>query len=95
MAYPSGRQVSFTRDAQGQVTQVSTCENSSGTWSPVLQTNQWQPYGPFSGASLDLHELAQQLDDRQQDFPTTPVIVDGICLREVLDRIGRNFEWTE
>jgi RHS repeat-associated protein len=52
ITYPSGREVSFTRDAQGQVTAVATRADAAAASSAVLQSIAWQPYGPFSVATL-------------------------------------------
>jgi hypothetical protein len=46
------------------------------------------PYLP----TLDISLLAAHLNDRRQDFPTTPFIIEGICLREALDAIGRELD---
>ncbi len=42
--------------------------------------------------TLDLPELAAHLDDIRQDCPTRPVIIEGICLREVLYKISRKLD---
>jgi hypothetical protein len=42
--------------------------------------------------TLNLSALAEHLDDIQRDFPTTLLIIDGICLRKVLDTIGRKLD---
>jgi RHS repeat-associated protein len=52
LTYPSGRELSFTRDAQGQVTSLKTRAGSGEPWMPVLEQITWQPFGPFSGAVL-------------------------------------------
>jgi hypothetical protein len=49
------------------------------------------PYRPYV-ETLDLRELALQLNERKQDLPTTSVIIEGICLREVLNAIGRTLD---
>lgn len=38
--------------------------------------------------TLKLPMLAAHLDERREDFPATPFIIEGICLREVLDTIA-------
>ena len=44
--------------------------------------------------TLNLPLLEAQLDDRRRVFPTTPTIIEGICLREVLEGIGRKLDLT-
>src|SRR5687768_6158367 len=62
---------------------------------PALHVDDFRPKPipnlPYLG-TLDLRELALDLYERRQDFPTTPVIIEGICLREVLERLGRKLD---
>jgi uridine kinase len=42
--------------------------------------------------TLDIPALVAHLDEIQSEFPTTPLIIEGICLREVLDAIARKLD---
>jgi hypothetical protein len=42
--------------------------------------------------TLNLPALDAHLNEIQQDFPTMPLIIESICLREVLGAIGRRLD---
>ena len=62
---------------------------------PPLHLDDFRPH-PIPDVTylrtLDLHLLQAQLDERRQVFPITPSVIEGICLREVLEAIERKLD---
>jgi RHS repeat-associated protein len=75
MIYPSGRVVTYTRDAMGRITDVATAANSVAVPAAVVSGATYEPFGPLTslgyGNNLD---LSVQYD---QDYQPSARLVTG------------------
>nr|WP_275938812.1 RHS repeat-associated core domain-containing protein [Methylocystis parvus] len=52
IVYPSGRSVTYARDAMGRVSGVTTQQNAAAAPQTVVSGVQWNPYGPLAGLTF-------------------------------------------
>jgi hypothetical protein len=64
MTYLSGRIVTYARDLQGRISNISTQPNASGTQSTIAFGVTWQPDGAKPSWPGRLFHLGQMLDNR-------------------------------
>jgi RHS repeat-associated protein len=84
MTYPSGRRVSLTRDALGQVSSLSTAASGAAASQPVIANAKWAPFsdmplGLTFGNGLQL-QAAYDLDYRIQGLK---LVNSGLALSDL------------
>jgi len=52
ITYPSGRDVAYTRDTQGRVTEVTTRPDSGSSWTALATNITYEPFGSMKSADL-------------------------------------------
>jgi len=69
LVYPSGRRVSYARDAARRIVGVSTKQSDTATAQTVVSGVQWNPFGPI--ASMNFGYGATALFTRDADYRIT------------------------
>jgi RHS repeat-associated protein len=94
ITYPGGREVSYTRDADGRVTQVQT-RAAGGAWETVLSGASWQPFGPVSSFTWGngLSHVAEFDADGRVTRVATPSAQDRRYTWDAGDRIALIEDW--
>ena len=74
--YPSGRIVTYSRDALGRISAISTQQNSGATAVSIATSASYEPFGPLSGLTFGNGLVASFTFD--QDYqPTTLQAANG------------------
>jgi RHS repeat-associated protein len=75
MTYPSGRIVTYTRDAMGRIADVATAANSAAVPVAVVSSATYEPFGPLASLSYGNNlNLSMQYD---QDYQPSARLVTG------------------
>ena len=89
MMYPSGRIVTYARDAAGRISGITTQQNSSAPSQTIVSGVNWQPYGPLAGMSFG--NGLQTLFSTDTDYRITQVQTGPAAAPSV---INRTLAWT-
>jgi RHS repeat-associated protein len=73
--YPSGRIVSYARDALGRVLDISTSQNASATPVSIVASATYRPFGPLSGFTFGNGLAASFAFD--QDYQPTGIVTSN------------------
>jgi RHS repeat-associated protein len=73
MVYPSGRRVSFARDAAGRISGVVTYQNSASAAQTIASAVSWYPFGPVASVTFGNSLIANYTLDT--DYRTTRIQV--------------------
>ena len=73
--YPSGRIVTYTRDALGRISGVTTKQNSGATAYTVATNVTYEPFGPLAGLTFGNSLVATHTYD--QDYELTAISAAG------------------
>jgi RHS repeat-associated protein len=99
MTYPSGRIVTYSRDAQGRISGVATQPSASGTASTLASGVTWQPFGGV--ASFTFGNGITATFGYDSDYRINSVTAGNVVSRalawtgETLDQITNNLDATQ
>jgi RHS repeat-associated protein len=90
MIYPSGRRVTYARDAMGRVSSVTTKQNAAAVTQTVVWNVTWNPYGPLASMSFGYGGAASFTTDT--DYRTTRYQVGSTTDPSLT--LDRSLAWT-
>ena len=86
IVYPSGTQVSYTRDADGRIQSVSVLPSGSTTATTVVSNVTYQPFGPVSGYTLGNGQAVARAYDA--NYRLTDITSAAFSLHLARDAMG-------
>lgn len=89
MTYPSGRLVTYARDAMGRVSSVTTQQNSAAAAQTVAWNLQWNPFGPLAAMSFGYGGVATFIRDTDYRITRLQVGASG----NLGGTIDRSMSW--